>query len=241
MRYYIASPFFDDFSKSWVESKEEEFKGFNIPFFSPRQDGVNFNKEGLTPELRAHRIRGIFNNNIKELENCTNIVCNLNYCRGKIDIGTLFELGYFVGMSQTVVTDKNNFIDCPKEFKVQLERFVDNLCYFKPVKENGTILNISQHHERSLIDETLKFWGLDSRISVYVIEDRICYGDRTLFLLDDFHYILILSMGLFYQRQIPFYTCSFRGFGSNVMIAASSKGHIQIPGFVDDTYKRDLL
>jgi hypothetical protein len=51
---------------------------------------------------------------------------------------------------------------------------------------------------------------------------------------------MFVLAGWMYANKLPYYTASFNDFGSNVMMAASSKGHIKLPGLVDDTYREDL-
>lgn len=248
MRYYIASPFFDEASQNWVKAKEDEFKGFGIPFFSPRQDGVNFHEQGLTPRLRSERIKGIFRNNIVQLDSCDKIVCNLNFCKGRVDIGTLFELGYFVGNTNSnPFQDSQCFIDGDQAVLNEARRICGELKITVTEEvNNNSVIWYSELQDFSLIEESITFWNLE-HIDVQSVTESISRArlelskDNNIILLDDFPTETIILLGWLHSKGIPYYTCSFRGFGSNVMIAASSKGHMQIPAFVDDTYRENLL
>lgn len=248
MKYYIASPFFDEASQNWVKAKEDEFKGFGTSFFSPRQDGVNFHEPELTPKLRSERIKGIFRNNIHQLDSCDKIVCNLNFCKGRVDIGTLFELGYFVGNTNlNPFQDSQCFIDGNQSILNEAGEICGKLRSAVTEEVNNySVIWYSKVQDYSMIEESLTFLNL-IHIDVKSVTESISSGkielskDNNVILLDDFPTETIILLGWMYAKGIPYFTCSFRGFGSNVMIAASSKGHMQIPAFVDDTYRENLL
>jgi hypothetical protein len=66
------------------------------------------------------------------------------------------------------------------------------------------------------------------------------FTKRTVLHTDNFPSHIFVLAGWMFSKKLPYYTASFRNFGSNVMMAASSKGHIQFPGITDDTYREDL-
>lgn len=261
-QYYIASPFFDEMSRSWVKCKEDEFDGFNIPYFSPRQDGVNFNEEGLTKELRSERIRSIFKNNVRNLKLCNNICVNLTPCNGRLDIGTLWELGYWIGYHGNPFSEKEDNVDntlaCSEDLKDLLLDICKNVesafMADNPLLDEGQVTNkgvqksdmvlVFKGTSPKKIKKSLKFIGstmdsleLNSTCSNFYPSD----GIDTVFLIDELPFQLFIMMGAMYAKGIPYYTASFKGYGSNVMIAASSEGHINLPGLVDETYKDKIL
>lgn len=250
--YYIASPFFDERSKNWVTAKEKEFEGFRIPFFSPRQDGVNFNEEGLTPELRSERIKAIFLNNVRNLDVCTKICVNLLPCNGRLDIGTLWELGYFIAKhgnpfrkrSQNTLAVSEDLKDLIFNICSTLANLNSSVGKLAKAKDKEKFVLLYKNASATKITDSLALMNF-SHISPIEINSVIGNFSpqlerKYIFLIDEFPFQLFILMGWMYANELPYYTASFKGYGSNVMIAASSEGHIQLPGLVDETYKTDL-
>lgn len=247
-KVYIASPFFDEASKAWVTNRETEYEGFHIDYFSPRQDGVDFHEKTLSLQERSNRIKMIFKNNIRGLDMCNKMVANLNPCNGKIDIGTLWEIGYFMGNecnSRRIQLFGDNFV--VNKIKSLINNLSTiNLTVSKKVSDTPLRIICIQEVEKD-IKEALRFSDKNFKniegLDLYKIETLELGADESLVILtDDYPLEMYLFMGFLYAKDIDYYTCSLRGFGSNIMIAASSRGHINVPGVVlDDTYRKDLL
>lgn len=247
-KVYIASPFFDEASKVWVKNRETEYEGFHIDYFSPRQDGVDFHEKTLSLQERSSRIKMIFKNNIKGLDMCNEMVVNLNPCNGKIDIGTLWEIGYFAGRecnSRSIRLFGDDFV------VNKIMALINNLSNIKikrSKKSSDTPLRVVCIPEvEEDVRKALKFSDRTFKniegLNLYTAKTWEVEAEESIVILtDNYPLEMYLFMGFLYAKGIDYYTCSLRGFGSNIMIAASSKGHINIPGVVlDDTYRKDLL
>lgn len=240
---YIASPFFDEPSKAWVSAKEEEFEGMRIPFFSPRQDGINFND--VEGDIRAERITAIFKNNVRNLDKCKHITIYLKPCKGKIDIGTLWELGYFIGKHYNNVEkpldfdeDEFNTIAASPEIKDLVKNWCKNLPKVVTNASLGGKTLLIKNISIDRVKESLE--TIDAEYNVKEISSilkDVTINGKCYFLIDEWPIQSFVLMGYLYAMGIPYRTISFKGYGSNVMIAASSKGHAQLPGLNDDRYR----
>lgn len=242
---YIASAFFDESSREWVSAKEKEFQGIGIPYFSPREDGLNFNE--VEGDLRAERIRTIFKNNVRNLKTCKHICINLTPCNGKLDIGTLWELGYFLGYHDDLnfEDDDYNTLAASPEIKDLVLEIIKNLKHLADSNETSEqinklllIKNLNEGRVKDsldLIDANYEVKSLSSTLSGLDLNAK-----KIVFVTDEWPMQSFILMGWLYAREVKYYTASFKGYGSNVMVAASSKGHIQLPGLVDDTYSQNL-
>lgn len=240
---YIASPFFDEQSKEYVSCKENEFEGMGIPFFSPRMDGINFNE--VSGQLRSERIQAIFKNNVRNLKKCKHICVNLLPCTGKIDIGTLWELGYFLGLNGDIdfEDDEYNTLLATPETKDLVLEIIKNLksVTLEPFGTGKILYTRGISKERvetslELIDAKYEVREVSSTMSNLVINQEA----KQVVLTDEFPMQIFILLGFMYAKGVKYYTASFKGYGSNIMVAASSKGHIQLPGLVDDTYRENL-
>lgn len=244
---YIASPFFDEDSKTWVGMKEEEFKGMKVPYFSPREDGINFHAV-KNVNLRSERIKAIFKNNVRNLDKCEHISINLNPCKGLVDIGTLWELGYFLGKhgDPHFDTDEYSTITGSGEVLALVEFWIKNLVSLEVPditgKKDKKFITNSVNLEKAkatfeLTDMNYDIIELNPTLQNIYSE----YFTKNVVLhTDDFPSHIFVLAGWMFAKKLPYYTASFRDFGSNVMMAASSKGHIRLPGVTDDTYREDL-
>lgn len=247
---YIASPFFDELSKEYVTCKENEFDGMRVPYYSPRQDGINFNE--VSGELRSERIKAIFKNNIRNLKKCEHICVNLIPCNGKIDIGTLWELGFFIGYhgNPNFDTDEYSTLLASPEVKDLINEIIKNLTarekhvsdpQYNEIKDKKALF--IKNASLSRVKDSMDLMDLNYEVvelpSVLSSTLSLNYKKK-LFLIDEWPMQSFILMGYMYAKDNPYYTCSFKGYGSNVMIAASSKGHIQLPGLNDDTYNDNL-
>lgn len=230
-KIYIASPFFNPAQSEWVDQKEKSFDSEGVNYFSPRKLGISIPRE-MGPE-RVQAIKDIFRHDVEEIDKCTEMIANLNSYNGKIDIGTLWEVGYYVATKCTlegliIETDEptlQNFV----------ERLLDLEVHVSSLSEPSVIVDRSKIEDRDIT--TLRFY----RLGCTHIEDLFnqTYGNYT-FLIDDYPPKIFILIGFFYGRGLPFTTVSFKDYGSNVMIAASSKGHMKLPSFKDELNNQSI-
>lgn len=241
-KYYIASPFFDDASKAWVTNREVEFEGFHIPYFSPRQDGVNFHEPTLTKEERSRRIKQIFANNLKGLDSCTKMVANVNQCHGFVDIGTVWEIGYFVAKHNSGVIELLGDTLSVEYIQILINHLGAGELSVSPESRKGRVLLAYENRDRDNLQKSVALNNLKfNEVQSYQMLDNDSISASELYILtDDRPVQLILLMGFLYGSGMRYYTCSFSDYGSNIMIAASSLGHIKLPGINDDTFRTDL-
>jgi nucleoside 2-deoxyribosyltransferase len=242
---YIASPFFDEKSVKYVENREQVLKGTKTKYFSPREDGIKFGDvEDL--DLRSDTIKAIFANNVKYLKECNSMHANVNYCNGRLDSGTIWEIGYFIGYHSDIVEFK---LFGPNEIKDIIRTLIERLKLMNTSVSNTennpskTYLMVGNQSDleafkdvKDILDfkfEVFKL-GLNGDCFQYVI------GTNPIILIDNYPIQSFMLMGWMYAKNIKYRTASLRGFGSNVMIAASSSGHMQLPAFTDDTYRKDM-
>lgn len=243
---YIASPFFDDFSKKWVGIKEQEFKGMKVPYFSPREDGINFH-EVEDVALRSERIKAIFKNNVRNLEKCEHICVNLCPLKGKTDIGTLWELGYFIAKhgDPNFDTDEYSTITAPETLKDLVYLWIENLSNLKVPDVTDKEDKIMIVHNASVrrVKKSFKLTDMKyevKELSADIKVDESYFSENTILLTDNWPDQMFVLAGWMYAKGLKYYTASFKDFGSNIMMAASSGGHIKLPGLTDDTFRTDL-
>jgi hypothetical protein len=243
---YIASPFFDEFSKKYVGIKEKEFQGMKVPYFSPREDGINF-KEVQEVDLRSERIKAIFKNNVRNLDKCEHLCINLCPVKGKTDIGTLWELGYFIAKhgDPHFDTDEYSTLMAPGVLKDLVYDWINYLSGATVPDVKGKSKKVLLIHNASKSKVEKSFELTDMNYDVYEVPTNLSIDTskltkNTVMLTDFWPDQMFVLAGWMYANKLPYYTASFNDFGSNVMMAASSKGHIKLPGLVDDTYREDL-
>lgn len=242
---YIASAFFDDKSKEWVSAKEQEFDGMRIPYFSPRQDGINF--RDVTGDLRSERIKAIFKNNVRNLTICKSIVVNLTPCNGRLDLGTLWEYGYWIGSHGSLKLNDFESYDAlaiDQDLKSLVLDIEENLSNVNPSSDELKIL-FHRSQDAKRISDSISISNLDlipvDIGSTLLNAQEVTTKGKNIFLIDDLPFQMFILMGWMYAKKIPYYTATFKDYGSNVMIAASSRGHIKLSGLVDDTYRDDIV
>lgn len=99
---YIAGPFFNEDQVALVEAIEAVLTFNNMPFYSPRSEGVLFH---MTQEEKAARMKYIFDKNIEMLDKCDKVVAIIdNY-----DTGTVFEIGYAFAKEKKIITVTDNY------------------------------------------------------------------------------------------------------------------------------------
>lgn len=90
MRYYIASPGFNDEQITKIRSVESELDRFGADYFSPFKNGDNLHL-GDDMDLNKIQIKHIFNQNIEEINKSDKMIAIVE----TFDKGTIFEIGYF--------------------------------------------------------------------------------------------------------------------------------------------------
>lgn len=94
---YIASPFFNEEQLLLVQAVEAVLDFNNMPYYSPRSEGVLMN---MTPEQKKARMKYIFEKNVEMLNHCDKIVAIIdNY-----DTGTVWEIGYAYSRFKPIIT-----------------------------------------------------------------------------------------------------------------------------------------
>lgn len=90
MKFYIASPFFNEEQLKAVVSIEEAINSIHADgysFFSPRMIGVI--KE-MSDQQKKQSMKQIYDSNVENVVSCSGMICVIDWK----DTGTLFELGY---------------------------------------------------------------------------------------------------------------------------------------------------
>lgn len=250
---YLCSPFFDQRSIDWVASQERFFKTAEIPYFSPREDGINFST--LKGKEREDAITKIFDLNIHGMTISKSLKANLGRVRGVMDIGTLWEIGWYYGkVLDTVLLGPNNEgIEDHLSFtspdnQDDVKRVTDFLLVLRNLRtekeykgrESESILVYSSEDPRVKKSVTLvggheRCINIKDLLSIGIID----YREFTL-LTDDFVPEIMILAGFLFYKDIDYYTISFNNYGSNIMIAESSKGHLQFPGFHSNINNQNL-
>lgn len=253
MRYYLAGPFwdkdctkfFDDFVKRCNETKMTN--NGEIPYYSsvermisnydevfiPGHFKVDFNKIKSEYDSSSFRrvLRQVLSLDIDELGECEGLVV---YPKG-YDLGTMFELGYFLSRNSGGGTfmaynelRKRLIVKDPDE---ELIKCIDKLISMSFWKE----LNRCYQPE---LDELNP-----DKVRVVISEgSSVLTRDFFGFLGSDYNFNLValnvdnymespfnsMLAGFLYGLSIPFITYSSKDLDSNVMMLASSLAHVKI-------------
>lgn len=103
-KVYIASPLFTTEDNATLDKVEALLSSHGINFFSPRKGeaSVNFGA-AKTREERSALARGVFDENIHHLSQCSMVLVNVDSTTfidknsRSTDVGTAFEMGYIYG------------------------------------------------------------------------------------------------------------------------------------------------
>ena len=87
-KVYIASPFFNKSQLNTVKEIEKALDFAGIDYFSPRSEGILLD---MTDEEREKAFKGIYNSNVKNMNECNIMVANID----DRDLGTAYEIGWF--------------------------------------------------------------------------------------------------------------------------------------------------
>jgi len=101
MKVYIASPFFKPAQVEFVKMIEDSLADNNIPYYSPRSEGVLIHQ---TEEEKAIRKKRIYDANVFNIKESTHVLAVID----DRDIGTIWEMGYATAYGIPVVTISNN-------------------------------------------------------------------------------------------------------------------------------------
>jgi nucleoside 2-deoxyribosyltransferase len=91
MKCYLAAPFFKPHEKALVEMMEQEIEAAGFELLSPRRSGVLLD---MSPAHRAESARKIFEQNVRDIEDCDVMVAVID----DRDPGTMWEMGFCHGL-----------------------------------------------------------------------------------------------------------------------------------------------
>lgn len=222
VKVYIASGFFTDAQRTAVADLETTYRNLNYEVYSPREHTVDLKPGAPNRELK---IKLILESNVKAISEADLIVCNL----AQKDIGTLWELGFAVASNKEI-----ELITADESQMEHVERLIKNLKLVgsKMIKAKTLLLTRANCSNWEATKELMNYQftrvELSSELSGIESLDT---SARITFLIDEHPEAIYVLMGYLYKKGIPYGTASFKKYGSNVMIAASSEGHIQLPAY----------
>lgn len=227
---YIACGFFTEEQKNLVSSIEKIYDDMGLPYFSPRQNSTDFSK--LKGGTRVLAIDNIFESNCSRINAAKKVIIGVD---SKRDTGTMWELGYAIAKEKNV-----RFVTSSPDEDQLFAIIVENLGKIQLERENPNDGFIMLTKDNVLeFDRTVKLCGYNAvqeNISSVFAGTKLIPTADYLVNIDNRPYQLYILMGYMYGKGIKYTTCSFGGYGSNVMIASSSEGHIRLNGVVDDRY-----
>lgn len=225
--YYIASPFFSKDQINSIRDIEDGLDAVRKNYHSPRKSGAILDKNASV-EVRRVQAKAIFQSNISEMDKADQMIAIVD----TFDIGTLFEVGYFIG---SFISDENG----GQKIRSISEKLTLHNPSDKFLKSFKSILatkikpkNGGKEYDTKITTNDIPFVATLDTVHFLCIDDR----PADIFML----------MGVLYACNIPFYTYSVQGYGSNVMIAAASVGHYQLQAETDilpiiEQHKNDPL
>lgn len=232
---YIASGFFNPEQLEKVKSVEKELDESGLTYFSPRSFVMDLSPSNPDREKNA---KILFDKDIEMIEKVKKMHIILDE---SLDIGTLFELGYSIGkiLMGEVPRDFIHLDISDEDTRELIDYTIEGL-----LNEELTNLLTTEESEweyivpASLEDEfnsTVDTFSMN--IDWMVMGDNlhsnfselIQDGNTPIFITDDHPKESFILMGLLRKLGIKFYTASLNNYGSNIMIASSSEGHITLP------------
>lgn len=244
---YLASGFFTEVQKRNLTEFETLLERQGKNFYSPRNHTVDFAGSANRPAI----IEEIFNSNVENIIASEKAHFFLDTSAGSYDLGTVWELGFAIG---NYIKSGKNIANLVLHLENDGTEFVfesikDNLAQLAvqlvgksrpeiPAKTTALICKdnvVNAQDTIQVLGYNMDYINLNSLLAnVNDLEKMILDHSHLLFVVDNRPYQSTALMGLCYAFGFEYKTASLRGFGSNVMIAASSKGHIQLPGFYDE-------
>lgn len=243
IKIYIASPFFDEASNVHVSVLESIYDENGLDYFSPRKDTINFSE--MKGKERSEAIHKIFQSNVDNLNECNRASFYLHPVRGRLDIGTLWELGYWIGKYGEVIPPEGYLAFYgPEDVIAKIKTIQKNLIRYnlspinKLPNQSYLVYSPSESTSEQFVEESVRLNGYNNLSPQALNENLEGYinDDKMVLVTDDLPMQIFILMGYIYSKNKRYYTASFKGFGSNVMIAASSLGHLNLNGLKDDTY-----
>lgn len=242
-KVYIASGFFTPEALNKVIATEEGLGKEGIDFFSPRTVTADLSPNNPDREKNA---KMLFDKDLEEIHNCNKMHAILDE---SYDQGTLFEIGYFFGltlMNKDYIID-NLEIEAEGEVMEVMTDMLDNLEQSRseflrfnrvqmPANFLGEPSGIFIHNGNNKVKFILNLFKMNTsnvgnvkKIFNAMIEDNC----MPIFVTDDRPVGIMLLMGCFKALGINYCTASTMNYGSNIMIASSSLGHINLPSIVN--------
>lgn len=245
--YYIASGFFTPEALQVVKDQESFYDEEGITYFSPRSITMDLSPNNPDREKNAGIL---FNKDLEMIHACDKMHAIID---GSLDKGTLFEIGY---MSALILKDEKS----PESLEFHYED-IDNRCirgfvnnlfnlwfsddqYMRMAEgrfESSVLVSDSNHI--SDLEFIVNLYNMNaiampiSSIDPGSIMEQINAGKQPIIVTDEVVgqrcKELYILMGFLKGLDIPFYTASIREYGSNIMIASSTQGHINLPSIVN--------
>jgi len=233
---YIASGFFKPDQIAFVEQLEKDLYGMGRAFYSPRNYVVK--TTDLSDQRRMFNIRGILDLNCKKIKAAPKIYFNFTGS-SKDDIGTLFEYGYALAdrsadRSNPVYHHRELVLFTDSTISTEFENYaemLEDISIHNSLSENLFDLLYYRNMDRTE-DEVKPF--LPSNYTLRELTTPMELESNPVFLIDDRPRFMFIIMGYLYRLGKKYWTASLRDFGSNIMIAASSSGHIKLNGLPMD-------
>lgn len=241
-KVYIASGFFTPEALNKVIATEEGLGKEGIDFFSPRTVTADLSPNNPDREKNA---KMLFDKDLEEIHNCNKMHAILD---DTMDIGTLFEIGYFFGL---YIRDHENRSLNNLEIESNFDQDVEVMNFIKELDNQSFVEFLINDYERgfdpleldpifvtngaAVTEFMLKVVGqigysYDQINSVLL---KVADNYTPIFVTDDRPWQIFVLMGAFHALHIPFLTASTMNYGSNIMIASSSLGHINLPSIVN--------
>jgi nucleoside 2-deoxyribosyltransferase len=240
--YYIAGGFFNETQKNRILRTEKMLDEKMETYFSPRTFVLDLSPNNPEREANAKKL---FEKDITEIDKYQKMIV---HCDEGFDKGTMFELGYFLGL---IVQGERKIEDLeydpsPEVEKLKMVADVLTRCkdvinatkyHFEDRKEsNILIVSILDEFKQNFMDrllymnyETFNVCAKDADL-LFI---KVAAGATPIFLTDEWPFQIFILMGMFYRLGIKFFTASTQNYGSNIMIASSTQGHINLPSLVN--------
>ena len=240
-KVYIASGFFTPDALNKVIATEEGLGKSGINYFSPRTITADLSPNNPDREENA---KMIFEKDLEEIHSCNKMHAIIDE---SYDQGTLFEVGYFFGLTLTNKDYKLENLEIDAQGEV-LELMIDMI---DDLKENAPEIRFNLIRSPVYMDDPTGIFIHNGNLKVKfilnlfkmrtsnvsnmrkifnaLIEDNC----MPIFVTDDRPVSIMLLMGCFKALGISYYTASTMNYGSNIMIASSSLGHINLPSIVN--------
>lgn len=251
VRYYVASPLFNSEQINYIKEIEQVLKDKLVDEFSPRMLGGfrrNHNLTNLETSL-------ISSGNVRGIDSCEGMVANVKDYGTGVDIGTLWEIGYFLNKYIDTGSDRYShgfYFNRSKKNKLILLNDEDGkvneaiMAAYNIVIELGKYYEFYQAYESDACpDSTSKVFLHNGNVSeayqlgkgedfYYDINETISFEvgfcmSGIYICIDDHNLISSILLGMLhghpYIDKIGLYTYSLKGYGSNIMIHNNIDGH----------------